>query len=172
MAMLPNGAFDANTVEPSQDFDPVPAGEYIAMITDSGMKATKDNTGQYLEITLQIQDGQYKGRLIWDRLNLVNKSQQASDIAQRTLSSICRAVGVMNVTDSMQLHNKPMKIRTSYKEQEGYRPKNEVAAYKPATPQAVAAASTQTQAQQQPAAAAAAPAQTDADTPPWAGGAA
>lgn len=159
MAMLPNGAFNANAVDPSQDFEPVPSGEYLAMITDSLMKPTKNGAGAYLEVTLTIQDGPCKGRLVWDRLNLINRSNQAVEIAQRTLSSICHAINVMNVTDSAQLHNKPMRIRVSYVEQNGYQPKNEVKAYKSAKPQAAPVSTPQQQAT---------PRQAASSAPPWA----
>ena len=49
--------FDANQVEPNTSFDPVPAGKYQAVITDTEMKPTKAGTGQYLELTFQIQGG-------------------------------------------------------------------------------------------------------------------
>ena len=41
--------FDANTVEPADDLDPIPDGKYIAVITDSEMKPTKAGTGNYLQ---------------------------------------------------------------------------------------------------------------------------
>jgi hypothetical protein len=43
--------FDANQVEPSSDFEPVPAGKYLAVITESEMKPTKAGTGHYLQLT-------------------------------------------------------------------------------------------------------------------------
>jgi len=33
--------FDANQVDPAATFDPVPAGKYVAVITESEMKPTK-----------------------------------------------------------------------------------------------------------------------------------
>ena len=33
--------FDANTVEPTTDFEAIPAGRYLAIITESQMKPTK-----------------------------------------------------------------------------------------------------------------------------------
>ena len=57
--------FDARTVEPSADFEAIPAGKYLAIITDSGMKETKAGTGNYLELTLQIIEGEFKGRNLW-----------------------------------------------------------------------------------------------------------
>jgi hypothetical protein len=102
--------FDANTVEPRTEFDAIPAGDYTAILKESEMKATKDGAGKYLQLTWEIVDGQYKGRKFWDRLNLQNKSAQAVAIAEATLSSICRAIGVMKPADSQQLHGVPVTI--------------------------------------------------------------
>ncbi|NLX54396.1 MAG: DUF669 domain-containing protein [Planctomycetaceae bacterium] len=102
--------FDANQVEPTTAFDPIPAGKYLAAITDSKMKPTKAGTGQYLELTLQILEGEFKGRQLWVRLNLDNPNAQTVKIARGELSAICRAVGVMSPGDSTDLHNLPMII--------------------------------------------------------------
>ena len=40
--------FDASTVEPNSGFDVLPPGKYLAQITSSEMRATKDGQGQYL----------------------------------------------------------------------------------------------------------------------------
>ena len=60
--------FDANQVEPSSNFEPIPAGKYLAAITESEMKATKAGTGNYLSLTFQILEGPLKGRLLWSRV--------------------------------------------------------------------------------------------------------
>ena len=36
--------FDANQVEPTASFDPIPAGKYLAAITESEMKPTTMST--------------------------------------------------------------------------------------------------------------------------------
>ncbi|MDD4270891.1 MAG: DUF669 domain-containing protein [Thermoguttaceae bacterium] len=102
--------FDANQVEPTTAFDPIPAGKYLAAIIDSKMKPTKAGTGQYLELTLQILEGEFKSRQLWARLNLDNPNAQTVKIARGELSAICRAVGVMSPGDSTDLHNLPMII--------------------------------------------------------------
>ena len=108
--MVSLGNFDANQVEPAVAFDPIPAGKYMAAITNSEMKATKAGTGNYLELTFQILDGQFKGRQLWVRLNLDNANAQTVKFARAELSAICRAVGVMSPGDSTDLHNLPMII--------------------------------------------------------------
>lgn len=102
--------FDANQVDPQTALEPIPAGKYLAMITDSEMKETKTGDGRYLQLSFQILDGQYKGRFVWARLNLENANQTAMQIARAELSAICRAVGVMTPRDSAELHNLPLVI--------------------------------------------------------------
>lgn len=99
--------FDANTVEPS-NFDVFPAGKYLAQIVSSEMRPTKDGRGQYLFLELDILEGPFAGRKLFDRLNLVNDNPDTVDIATRTLSAICRATGQMQVKDSEQLHLIPL----------------------------------------------------------------
>ena len=99
--------FDANSVEPS-NFDVYPAGKYLSQIVSSEMRPTKDGRGQYLFLELDILEGPFAGRKLFDRLNLVNDNPDTVDIATRTLSSICRATGQMQVKDSEQLHLIPL----------------------------------------------------------------
>lgn len=107
--------FDANQVEPTGDFDPIPAGKYLAVITDSEMKPTKAGTGSLLQLTFQIVEGEYQNRLLWTRLNLDNPNAVAVQIARADLSAICRAVGVLSPRDSVELHNLPLVIHVRCK---------------------------------------------------------
>jgi len=116
MASL-NG-FNANEVEPTTSFDPIPAGKYLAAITESEMKATKSGNGSYLQLTFTIIEGEYKNRVLWARLNLNNPNATAVKIARGELSAICRAVGVMQPKDSVELHNLPLVIAVKLKKRE------------------------------------------------------
>lgn len=110
--------FDANQIEPTSDFEALPAGKYVAMITESELKPTKSGAGNYLQLTFEILEGPYKGRIIWSRLNLNNPNATTVQIAQRELSSICRAVGVMTPGDSAELHNLPLEILVKCKKRD------------------------------------------------------
>ena len=138
--------FDANSVEPSQVSEPIPAGKYQVQIVNSEMRPTKNGLGQYLWMELVVTDGQFANRRLFDRLNLINQNPQAVEIAQRTLSAICHATGQLSVSDSEQLHNRPMVAKVEIKPADGqYAAANEVKGYeavsgRPAT--AVAAPST------------------------------
>jgi len=96
--------FDASQVEPADDLEPIPAGNYCAVIVESEMKPTKSGTGSYLELKFQIIEGQYTNRLLWTRLNLDNPNDTAVHMARRELSAICRAVGVMAPNGSLWLN--------------------------------------------------------------------
>ena len=110
--------FDATKIDPATDFEPIPAGRYPAIITNSEMKSTKSGTGAYLELTFQVIDGQHKNRLLWSRLNLENPNVQAVQIANAELSALCRAVGVMQPKDSIELHNLPLVVTVKIKKRE------------------------------------------------------
>ena len=110
--------FDANTVEPNSPFDPLPAGKYLACITGSEMKPTKAGDGSYLELELTVLEGEYKDRKVWDRLCLNHPNAQTVKIARGNLSALCRAVGVMQPKDSVEMHNLPVMITVKVKKRE------------------------------------------------------
>ena len=143
--------FDARAVEPTSSFDPLPAGKYVAAITDSEMKATKSGNGSYLQLTFTVLDGEHKNRVLWARLNLDNPNPTTVQIAKAELSAICRAVGVMTPRDSQDLHNLPLLVTVRVKKREDTGELvNEVKGYAKKE------------------AAAGQPQQTTASTPPWA----
>ncbi|MEO2033523.1 MAG: DUF669 domain-containing protein [Planctomycetaceae bacterium] len=107
--------FDANEIEPTSDFEPIPAGKYVAVVSGSEMKVTKAGTGEYLQLTFQIMDGPHKNRFLWARLNLKNPNPTAVQIAKAELSALCRAVGVLAPNDSTELHNLPLIIHVRCK---------------------------------------------------------
>lgn len=138
--------FDANTVKPQEDFEPLPAGWYNAKVINSEAKPTKDNKSGYLQLDLEVLDGEHKGRKVFDRLHLWNAGDTAAktcEIAQRQLSAYCHASGVFILQDSNQLHGIPIKIKLSLRQQEGFAPSNDVKAVKhiqDATPMAASPA--------------------------------
>lgn len=110
--------FDANQVEPSTGRDPIPAGKYVAAITASEMKPTKNGSGAYLELEYQVLDGEHKGRKLWSRHTLQHPSAQTVQIARGELSAICRAIGILTPKDSAELHNLPLTVAVKVKKRE------------------------------------------------------
>jgi len=127
--------FNANDVEPNEAISALPAGEYDVVINSSEMKPTKNGEGKYLQLKLQVLNGTYQNRVLFDRLNLKNRSDVAVQIAKGTLSSICRAVGVLEPKDSAELHSKPLRAVVKVKKDLDGNNQNEVKGYKPRTSQ-------------------------------------
>lgn len=156
--------FDASQVDPNVSFDPVPEGKYLVAITESEMKPTKNGKGSYLQLTFTILEGDFRGRMLWARLNLNNPNATAVKIAKSELSSICHAVGVMEPRDSVELHNIPLLVNVKVKkrndndeltnEVKGYAPGSNPASAKSSVPSVIPNQS----AQQAP---------VNSATPPW-----
>jgi hypothetical protein len=107
--------YNVNQEELEQSFDLLPVGEYTAIIEDSDLRSNKNNTGKNLFLTYQVIEGQLKGRKIFENLCIENTSMLAMQIAKRTLNSIGVAVGMTQIKDSNELHNKPFKIEVGIK---------------------------------------------------------
>lgn len=107
--------FDPRNVEPNQVFEPIPTSWYTGQIVESEMKATSKNDGHFLKLKVQVMGGDYNGRTVFDQLNLDNPNQQTVDIAYRTLSAICHAVGLgqQEVEDSQMLHGRPLLFKVN-----------------------------------------------------------
>lgn len=123
--------FDATNVPEQDSFDPLPPSWYNAVITDSEVKPTNAGTGSYLSLEFTILDGEYANRKVFTNLNLENPNPVAVEIAQKQLSSICHATGVIQVGESEELHDKPMQIKLSVrKANDEYDASNDVKAFK------------------------------------------
>ena len=111
--------------------------------------STKSGSGAYLELTFQIVEGEVKNRLLWARLNLDNPNAMAVKIARAELSSLCRAVGVLEPKDSCELHNLPVVLSVKQKTDADGEVRNEIKGYSKRETSA------------------ARPAQSQNPTPPW-----
>jgi hypothetical protein len=122
--------FNALEIEPATSYEPLPANWYKCVITDTEKKPTKAMNGSYLQLTIEVIEGQHAGRKVFDRLNLVNPNSVAVQIAQSSLSSICRAVGVNSPQDSIELRDKPLMVKLAVKPADGqYGASNDIKEY-------------------------------------------
>jgi len=83
------------------------------------LKETKDGKGEYLQLQCKVLRGPYQNSILFDQLNLKNENNQTVEIAKRTLSAICHAVGVMVPKDSSELHDKPLTVTVAVGEYNG-----------------------------------------------------
>ena len=106
--------FDATKIEvENTDFSPLAPGKYDAIISAAAEKSTKAGTGKYLSVEFTVTSVQNEGRRVWLNLNLVNPNPVAVEIAQKDLASLCKAIGVMQVSDESQLVDKALTIKVA-----------------------------------------------------------
>lgn len=128
MSLL-NMQFTADDLK--DDFQPLPAGNYVAQIANSEIKQSK-NGDNYLSLEWEILDGEYTNRKIFQSLNLWNPNPVAVSIAKKDLAKISMAIlGRDNVGDSGELHYRPIKIRVAIKKDKNgvYADRNAIKGY-------------------------------------------
>ncbi|TIN83127.1 DUF669 domain-containing protein [Mesorhizobium sp.] len=112
MAQL-NTKFDATAHDTEQrgDYAELPNGIYRMEVEASEVKPTKDGSGTLLKVTCSVIDPEdYRGRKLFNQYNLENKSSEAQRIGQQQFASLCRAIGVTEVSDSEELHFRPFTV--------------------------------------------------------------
>lgn len=167
MAELDMDFNPAEVPEDDRNFDPLPAGDYTMQVIESEIKPTKANNGdQQLVLTIEVIDGPFSNRRVWDRLNIRHSNADAQRIAQRSLADLCLAVGLPSLRNSEDLHFKPFTGKVAIRQDKTgqYGPQNTVR-YK-ARGGAAPARTAQPAAQQRPAAAQQNPAKA-AGAKPW-----
>lgn len=115
-------------------FDALPAGEYVACIAKSERRDAKSGNGNaYINLEFEVADGPLKGRRFFTMLNLFRPDDEAKEIANRELNSICNACGILRASlrDSTQLHGIPMRVKLTVKDDAQYGAKNVVRSYAP-----------------------------------------
>lgn len=131
---MANFSFDASAVAPQVTNGVIPAGTYLAHITESEIRPLASGNGQGLKLTFEIIDGQHKGRKVWDNLNIQHNNETTQRIAQAQLSALCHAVNVIKLEDTSALHYKPVKIKVTVREAEGkYQESNNIKGYESAS---------------------------------------
>lgn len=158
------GPFNAmeNEGDGQRDFRALPRGDYSVTVVDSDLKPTREGTGQYLEVELEVLSGEHQGRKVWDRMNLVNKNPKAVEIGKETLAALCKAVGKLSINDSQELHGIPIVAHLIVEPAKGqYAETNRVRGYYPSKGNpAIAAIQQQTVSTQ-------GGASSGGSTPPW-----
>lgn len=142
--------FDASKVDPFVEFQPIPAGDYLGALVESELKEAKqNNANKYINAKFQIIDGPHKGVHVWEIFNLVNANDQAVAIAQAKLSSLCRAVGVLQPRSTADLYNKPVVLKLTVEERSDKKGSynNKIADFKPAGGQSLTVVQPQAQTQ-------------------------
>jgi len=113
------------------DFELLPVGDYLVMMTEAKMKDTRSGTGKYINATFMIVDGKYEGRKLWDIFNWENENKKAVDIGKRQFATLCRACG-NNAPDEIEdLFNIEVVVRVGINPAKGqYKESNKIKSYR------------------------------------------
>lgn len=95
--------FAPNSVEPTNDFEVIPPGEYPVIIDKADGRPTKNGNGFGVNLEMSILDGQYKYRKLFMFINLSSHSQKAEEIGQKEFSALGRAIGLSAITNTNQI---------------------------------------------------------------------
>jgi len=132
----------------------IPDGFYPVIILKVEVKNTKpkdgesEGSGKIATFQLKITEGDFKGRTLFDGINVLNKNEQAENIGRRQLAGLLEAIGKKgetNLAKTVQCECLA-KVRTQ-PEQNGYEARNIVRGYKSAGGVALPSASPQTEEQ-------------------------
>lgn len=94
---------------PSGSYEPLPPGQYEALVDKSEIKDTKKG-GSMIVLTWKVLEGDYAGRLIWQNITWSNANEKAEAIGRARLSNVCHAVGKPKIADTADLHDIPCLI--------------------------------------------------------------
>jgi len=103
--------FNAHEFDPSQGAGQLPVGVHKVQILTGALKATQKGDGGYLQLILQVLEGDYAGATGTVNLNLHNPSEKARKIAMEELSRICHVVGVYDIEVVSQIANIPFMVK-------------------------------------------------------------
>ena len=99
--------FDPNTTEAAESFEgrqePIPNGRYKAVATSAQRKHTKSGNGWFWEITFTIVEGEYEGRTVVHRFNMLNPSDDAVAIGRSQMKRYLDAIGNLEPQDEGDL---------------------------------------------------------------------
>jgi hypothetical protein len=134
MAQIPiKDARDESEVKPLGTFEPLPVGTYVVVVQDSDHKETSKRNGTMFTFTYEVvQDGEYKGRLVFDNMIDAHESSKAAQFGKQKLGQLMRAVNKPQAKDTKELHGIPFELSVKIqKGDERYGDSNTCVDYQP-----------------------------------------
>jgi hypothetical protein len=114
------------TPEPSS-FDPLPKGEYPGMIVKAMEKTSQTSGNTYASLEIEIVEGKYKGRKVYDNLFLHSTNATAQNIARAKLHGIATSLDLTVINSEEDFTFKPLSVAVDI-DKDG---KNQVKRYNP-----------------------------------------
>lgn len=126
--MVSLGNFNTDTIA-DVSFEPVPPGKYKLVLAQEEIKISKSGS-RYVATQMEIIDGQYKGRKIFNNFNLWNASPKAAGIAMSEMKQLCLACGKRGVVgDTAELRGIPFDAEVGVEKRDGFSAQNTIEKY-------------------------------------------
>jgi len=94
--------------EDHQSFDILPAGDYVGQVIESDVAPTNSG-GTMLKLTWELINEGFRGRRVWQNINLRNNSPKAQEIGQKEYANLKKACGITaSPSDTSVFHGKPV----------------------------------------------------------------
>ena len=110
--------FDATTVNPQGDRSAVPEGEYNVILSNTEVspapgQPAANGTDRQIKCTYKILDGPLAGQMVFGNIQVEHSNPVAKQIGLERLSAICHCVGVHKISDTAQLHGRPLRVKVT-----------------------------------------------------------
>lgn len=92
--------FNSNDYEPLGTFEAIPPGNYTVQIEKTELRTTKKGDGHYVWLEMVVLEGQYKGRKLWDQINIDNPSVKCAEMGRKAFGDLVRAAGYQKVSNT------------------------------------------------------------------------
>ena len=106
-------------------FEPLPDDDYGVKITDYEVRGPGESGFEYINFTFTVDEGEYKGRLLWRNLSLSPK-------ALGFLKELCEAAGILYDKKGVDLKSakgKRLKVRVITETSDEYGDQNRVSRF-------------------------------------------
>jgi hypothetical protein len=113
MTELPETFTPGEIPEDERSFELIPQGNYDMQVIETSIEPC--NGGEMLKLTMEIINGPYANRRLWDNLCIRHSNPETQRIAQRALADICLATGIAQLRDTTELHFKIFSGRVGIK---------------------------------------------------------
>ena len=120
-----------------KDYSPLPNGDYAVTVDRVTEKSTKAGNGTLIDVSFKVNDGDNKGRLLFNSFLISHPNPKASSIGLQQLDRFLKAVGHFGGfealgSDSTQLEGfigRDLIVSTEIESNPGYKDRNKIKRY-------------------------------------------
>jgi hypothetical protein len=122
---------DLSNVEETGGFEAMPAGKYPVRVIEAELSDTKDGTGQYIKVQLEVIGDDYTNRRLFHNFNIKNKNPKAVEIGLGQLKSLLTKAGSKKtkITSPQDLINLEAVASVKIRKSDEYGDQNVVAGF-------------------------------------------